>query len=49
MLIIKNLLKVVTNLFNKMDARMKKNPENINISSTQNKTNFQPLDYLNKY
>lgn len=48
-IIIKSLLKVVTNLFNRADNMSEEHSDNIQIKTFNNTKEFKPLDYLNKY
>ncbi|TCP25724.1 hypothetical protein EV195_10383 [Tenacibaculum skagerrakense] len=48
-IIIKSLLKVVTNLFNSADSITEEHSDNIQIKTFNNTKEFKPLDYLNKY
>lgn len=48
-IIIKSLLKVVTNLFNRADNLSEGHSDNIQIKTFNNTKEFKPLDYLNKY
>jgi hypothetical protein len=48
-IIIKSLLKVVTNLFNRADNMSAEHSDNVQIKAFNNTKEFKPLDYLNKY